>query len=94
MGEELGRFGEAAAYHHIPCIWAKTASCNMHLQTPVYKWNLKAVERGREEGSSSSWEPSMTTAGFAKIFFEIGLGFLQDFLGLSNTADERRMYCS
>lgn len=35
----------------------------------------------------------MTTAGFAKILLQIGLGSLQDFLGLSNVADERRMYC-
>lgn len=33
----------------------------------------------------------MTTAGFAKIL-QIALGSLQDFLGLSNAADERRIY--
>ena len=93
MGDRLDRVGETAAYHYIPYISAKMASCNMHLQTPVYKWNLKAVERGWGKGSNS-WEPSTTTAGFAKIFLQIGLGSLQDFLGLSNAADERRMYCA
>lgn len=91
MVDGLARLGEAAAYHSIPCISAKMASCNTHLQTPLYKWNLKAVERGWGKGSSS-WEPSMTTAGFAKLFLQIGLGSLQNFLGLSNAADERRTY--
>jgi len=35
----------------------------------------------------------MTTAGFAKIL-QIGLGSLQDFLGLSNAANERSMCCA
>lgn len=93
VGEGLDRLGETTAYHYIPCISAKMASCNTHLQTPVHKWNLKAMERGWGKGSSS-WEPSMTTAGFAKIFLKIGLGSLQDFLRLSNAADETRMYCA
>lgn len=81
MGYGTDRRGGAAVYPGIPCTGAGMASCDLHPQTPVYKWNLKAVERGWGKGSSSSWEPSMTTAGFAKIFLQIELGCFQDFLG-------------
>lgn len=90
MEDGLDRLSETAAYQYIPCISTTMASCNTHLKISVYKWNLKAVERGWGKGSSS-WEPSMATAGFAKIL-QVALGSLQDFLGLSNAADERRIY--
>lgn len=80
MGYGIDRFGGAAVYPCILCTSAGMASCDLHLQTPVYKWNLKAVERGWGKGSSS-WEPSMTTAGFAKVFLQAELGCFQDFLG-------------
>lgn len=95
MGTGCGIDGldEAAAYPCIPCTSAGMASCDLHLQTPAYKWDLKAVERGWGKGSSS-WEPSMSTAGFAKIFLQIDLGCFQDCVGPSSAADERRMRCA
>lgn len=46
MGYGTDRRTGAAVYPGIPCTGAGMASCDLHPQTPVYKWNLKAVERG------------------------------------------------
>lgn len=53
-------------------------------------WRRRSCMWNSGEGNGS-WEQSMVTSGFEKIFLLIGLGSLQDFLSLSNAA-VKRMY--